>query len=56
LVLDDYHVIEHQNDFIRQGRDLIEQGRQNRLGGRRLGGREHSQHPGAKIWGCGLQG
>ena len=38
-------VVEDEDDTVRESRDLVEQGRQHRFGGWRLGRLEHAQHP-----------
>ena len=48
-------VIQDKDETVREGGDLIEQGCQNRFGGRRLRGLQHSQHPFANIRLNGLQ-
>ena len=35
--VDDVVIVEHEDEGLRYGGDLVEQGRQHRLGGRRLG-------------------
>ena len=42
-------VVKDEDEIVRDGGDFIEQGRQNRFGGRWLRGLEHSQHPCSNI-------
>jgi hypothetical protein len=42
-------VVKDDDEIIRDGGDLIEQGCQDRFGGRRLRGLENPQHPASKI-------
>ena len=42
-------IIQDQDEIVRDGGDFIEQGCQNRFGGRWLRGLEHSQHPCSNI-------
>jgi hypothetical protein len=47
--VNDVVVVEDENEIVRDGVDLIEQGRQNRFGRRWMGRPEHPQHPFSDI-------
>ena len=53
--VDEVVVIEHQDEAVRDGGDLIEQGRQNRLDGGRLRGLERGRRPRPDVGRDGLQ-
>ena len=42
-------IIQHEDEIVRDGGNFIEQGCQDRFGGRRLRGLERSQHPFSNI-------
>jgi hypothetical protein len=54
--IDGVVVVEDEYEIVRDGCDLVEQGRQNRFGRRRLGGPEHTRHPFPDIRHDRLQG
>ena len=49
-------VVKDEDELLAHGRDLVQEHGQERLGGRRLGGFERSQHPCSDTGRDGLQG
>jgi hypothetical protein len=53
--IDDVVVVQDEDEIVRDGGDLVEQDRQNRLGWWWLGRLEHAQHPLSNVRGNRLQ-